>query len=111
MKKKILLSLILGLVGCNNKSDINSQTASSETVEEKRQRTSREFLKKYLPYPDSLKFRNQIGLCGEVNYMKKLGTYTGFKRFVMVDQNIIFIETYTDPDEFEFAWKSSCKRK
>jgi len=108
MRKEILISLILILWGCSNPELKNE---GFETLEENQQRVSREFLRKSLPGPDSVMFRNQIGSCGEVNYVKKRNTYTGFKRFIMVDQNIVLMEGFTDPENFEFAWKTTCKQR
>jgi len=110
MKKEILLSLVMGMSSCS-KVEADNQISNLGTVEERQQHDSREFLRKSLPAPDLVIFRNQLGACGEVNYIKKRDTYTGFKRFIMVDRNIVLIEGFTDPENFEFAWKKTCKRR
>jgi len=110
MKKEILLLLAMGMASCS-KVEADNQISTLGALEEKQQEDSREFLRKSLPGPDLVIFRNQVGACGEVNYIKKRDTYTGFKRFIMVDQNIVLIEGFTDPENFEFAWKNTCKRR
>lgn len=71
----------------NNNLD-SIKTREKRAQEEKLQRIkyeriSREQVKKYLKDPDSAKFRNQHGFCGEVNAKNSFGGYTGFKRFVV----------------------------
>ena len=110
MKKKILLSLAVGMASCS-KVEADNQISTLGALEERQQEESRNFLRKSLPGPDSVIFRNQLGVCGEVNYIKKRDTHTGFKRFIMVDRNIVLIEGFTDSENFEFAWNNTCKRR
>jgi hypothetical protein len=110
MKKEILLSLTIGMASCS-KVEAENQISDLETAAEKQQGESRNFLRKSLPGPDSVIFRNQLGVCGEVNYIKKRDTYTGFKRFVMADRNIVLMEGFTDPENFKLAWKTMCKQR
>ena len=58
--------------------------------------------------PDSAKFRNQQGFCGEVNAKNSFGAYTGFKRFIAADRNMIVMEDSLSPQEFEKIWESIC---
>jgi len=110
MKKVILLFLTIGITSCS-KVEADNPISNHGTVEERQQHDSREFLRKSLPAPDLVIFRNQLGACGEVNYIKKRPTYTGFKRFILVYQNIVLIEGFTDPENFECAWNNTCKRR
>ena len=91
MKKIILLTLIAGLAGCSN----------SETEKLTRQ---------HLKDPESAKFQNIKGYCGEVNAKNSYGGYTGFKPFYLANG----IPVFQDADEkisfsFERGWFAHCE--
>lgn len=110
IRKAALLFFTLGLVGCNNY-ELNNNDSNFKTVKENQENTIRKFLIKSLPNPDAVIFRNQRGACGEVNYIENRNIYTGFKRFIFVDQDIILIEGFTDPENFQLAWNNTCKHR
>lgn len=64
--------------------------------------------------PDSAKFKNQKGNCGEVNAKNKFGGYTGFKRYIY-DPKSDFI-TLEDSDKFydasmiKILWDAQCPK-
>ena len=59
--------------------------------------------KRFIPNPDSAKFRNQIGECGEVSYKEADGTDIGFQRFIVLQKNIVLVENQTDQKQFELV--------
>lgn len=91
MKKIILLALVSGLVGCGN----------SET-----EKLAREQLKD----PESAKFQNIKGYCGEVNAKNSYGGYTGFKPFYLSNGIPVFEDVDAgDPVSFERGWFAHCE--
>lgn len=69
---------------------------------------ARNWVRAELTDPDSAKFRNQKGYCGEVNSKNRMGGYTGFVRFIAITEGLVKFEgsTYTD---FKDAWRESCE--
>lgn len=57
--------------------------------------------------PDSAQFRNQSGKCGEVNAKNRMGGYTGFKRYVVLSEELAFIEGAMDQNSFEQVYSSA----
>ncbi len=97
------------LFGCNQK-EFNDPPSDSKVSNEQKLSTIREITKNFIPNPDSAKFRNQIGDCGEVSYMEKPDSYSSYSRFVVIDENIVLIEHQIDSNQFELSWNSSCIR-
>jgi membrane protein involved in colicin uptake len=64
--------------------------------------------------PDSAKFRNQKGNCGEVNAKNKLGGYTGYSRYIYdpkEDHAVVESDASTSiitPDIMNALWSGSC---
>ncbi|KAB1852265.1 hypothetical protein F4W09_14800 [Acinetobacter tandoii] len=64
--------------------------------------------------PDSAKFRNQNGNCGEVNAKNKLGGYTGYSRYIYdpkEDHAVVESDASTSiitPDIMNALWSGSC---
>lgn len=64
--------------------------------------------------PDSAKFRNQQGNCGEVNAKNRMGGYTGFSRYVYFpeDKTVIIESDAKDaiftPQIMDGLWSSKC---
>lgn len=62
--------------------------------------------------PDSAKFRNQKGNCGEVNAKNKFGGYTGFKMYIYNSETDMI--TLEDSDKFydhgmmKILWDAKC---
>lgn len=104
--KKVLVALLCGtvLVGCGDGN--NSERAKELNM----QRVAQGFVKANLKDPDSAEFRNQKGLCGEVNAKNGFGGYNGFKRFMAASEDLVVIEGggLMEPSEFEKAWSKMC---
>ncbi|WP_180039311.1 hypothetical protein [Acinetobacter sp. YH12100] len=107
MKKIILLALLVGLAGCG-KSEAEKAKYDAEMKEIRYNRMAKEFVQASLKDSDSAKFRNQKGFCGEVNAKNGFGAYTGFKRFVAADQNMIVMEGDLPSQDFQKIWESIC---
>lgn len=83
----------------------------SDLNEIKLQRLVRSYVTDQLKDPDSAQFRNQYGLCGEVNAKNGFGGYTGYVRFMAGAKDKVFMED--DPrleaGAFDEVWNSLCK--
>lgn len=55
------------LFGCTEK-EFDDPPSDSKVANEQKLSAIREITKNFIPNPDSAKFRNQIGDCGEVSY-------------------------------------------
>lgn len=111
MKKLFLLVMLglgLSLGGCG-KSEADKAKDAAEMQEIKVNRMAREFVSSHLKDPSSAQFRNQIGFCGEVNSKNSFGAYTGFKRFIATDKNLVIMQDNLSPHEFQAAWNQVCK--
>lgn len=107
MKGLRLLFFTMLLVGCGHQ-ESKDQPPDLEKIEREQLEFSREATKELIPNSDSAKFRNQIGECGEVSYTGADNNYIPFQRFIVVEENMVFIENQTDQKQFELSWKSSC---
>lgn len=76
----------------------------------KLQRLVRSWVVAGLKDPDSAQFRNQYGVCGEVNAKNALGGYVGYRRFIAVRQDLVVMDDglTTSPSDFEKVWATSC---
>lgn len=83
---------------------------SAEINEIKLQRLVRSYVSQHLKDPDSAKFRNQHGMCGEVNAKNGFGGYTGYVRFMAASEDRVFMEddARLAPGAFDEAWGSVC---
>jgi len=95
------------LTGCSQQ-EFNAQSSNPEILKEQQLKSIREITKNFLLNPDSAKFRNQIGECGEVSYKDEDNKYTAFQRFIVINENIVLIENWVEPKQFELSWKSTC---
>ena len=107
----------------------NSQPASTQAAEQpaaqkpaqassrdtelrniKIQRLAREGIKTKLHDPDTAKFRNQVGGCGEVNAKNLFGGYIGYKRFMYGGPDVIFLDgdPALEAGAFDSAWGRLC---
>lgn len=102
-----LLFFIVMLSGCSQQ-EFNKQNSDSNALKEQQLKLAREITKGFLPNPDSAKFRNQMGDCGEVSYNEADNTEIAFQRFVVIDKNIVLLENWVDPKQFELSWRSTC---
>ncbi|ENV44214.1 MULTISPECIES: hypothetical protein [Acinetobacter] len=107
MKHIVFLLVFTILTGCSQQ-EFNAQSSNPEILKEQQLKSIREITKTFLPNPDSAKFRNQIGECGEVSYRDKDNKYTAFQRFVVIEKNIVLVENQTDQKQFELSWNSAC---
>lgn len=107
MKHIVFLLVFTILTGCSQQ-EFNAQSSNPEILKEQQLKSIREITKTFLPNPDSAKFRNQIGECGEVSYKDEDNKYTAFQRFIVINENIVLIENWVEPKQFELSWKSTC---
>lgn len=89
MKKIILMSLTISLIGCSS---------NVESV-----------VKEQLKDPNSAQFKNVKDKCGEVNAKNTYGGYTGFKRFIVVSDSAL-IESDQEEEILPFSlnWQAHC---
>ncbi|MBP5790611.1 MAG: hypothetical protein J6W29_10330 [Neisseriaceae bacterium] len=74
----------------------------------------REWVKSNLKDPSSAQFRNQVEFCGEVNAKNAFGGYTGFKKFIAIatkEKQVVFEDTFDDPNIFVELWNGVCVKK
>lgn len=90
--------------GCGKSDD----TAINEI---KLQRVVQGFVLANLKDPGSAEFRNQKGMCGEVNSKNSFGGYAGFQRYMAANENMVVFERggQLSAQEFEQVWAQSCK--
>jgi len=100
------LILALLVAGCGKKED------SVDLKEIKLQRLVRGFVEKSLKDPGSAEFRNQYGICGEVNAKNSFGGYTGFKRFIAGSEALVIMEGGGALSESDFSslWSQTCSK-
>lgn len=72
-----------------------------------------DMVKEQLIDPTSATFKNQKGICGEVNAKNKFGGYTGFKKYIyFTDSQSVAIEgTEKDiysPSVMQMFWEKAC---
>lgn len=99
----------VALIGCGKSaSDKAADEAAMQEI--KKQRLAKEFLIPHLKDPESAQFRNQKGLCGEVNAKNSFGGYAGFKRFIAGGENLVFLEDdkRLEAGAFQAAWDKFC---
>lgn len=62
--------------------------------------------------PDSAKFRNQKGNCGEVNAKNRFGGYTGFKMYIYDNETdmvtIEDLDKFYDHGMMKILWNAKC---
>lgn len=77
----------------------------------KYQRLAREFVTDNLKDPDSAQFKNQNGLCGEVNSKNSLGGYVGFQRFIAGRSDFVVFENDRNlaRGAFDEVWAQFCR--
>ena len=107
MKNLGLLFFIMILAGCGHR-ESNGQQPDLETIKKEQLEFAKEVTKEFIPNPDSAKFRNQIGECGEVSYKEADSDYVPFQRFIVLSKDIVLVENQTDQKQFELSWKSAC---
>lgn len=108
----MVISLAVLVTKCTRASGDPERKAANEAAmqEIKRQRLVRSFVARHLKDPDSAEFRNQSGLCGEVNAKNGFGGYTGYRRFMAANEDLVVFEggKQLTPAEFDEAWRRAC---
>lgn len=102
-----LAALTITLSGCGEPSE-----ESKAAVQEIRmQRMAREFVSSGLKDPASAQFRNQRGMCGEVNSKNSFGAFTGFQGFIAGSKELIVLQrdSRLKTEEFSQLWEKFCK--
>ncbi|WP_410480685.1 hypothetical protein ACJ70E_15830 [Pseudomonas plecoglossicida] len=109
-KKTMMLPAFLLLAACGQ-SDAKKAESAAAMAEIRNQRVAREFVSGVLKDPGSAEFRNQRGLCGEVNSKNSFGGYGGFKRFIAASKEMVVFENdgRMNPGDFEKAWSMHCR--
>lgn len=73
----------------------------------------RSYVRTTLKDGDSAKFRNQYKMCGEVNAKNSFGAYTGFTKFIVTEDKILFESDFLESDyskqAYKEAWIGYCK--
>ncbi len=105
-KLGLVLSAVL-LLGCQSEEEKAQKAA--ELREIKLNRAAADAVRRTLKDPSSAEFRNQRGLCGEVNARNSFGAFGGFRRFVVISESMVMTEADMPPDAFAQLWASGCK--
>lgn len=93
MKKNIIFSVVLTMMGCSDQQE----------------NSTKEVVKSSLKDPQSAQFQNVSGYCGEVNSKNSYGGYGGFKKYIVVDQTILMEDSEgVDPSIFSIIWQAHC---
>lgn len=74
------------------------------------QRLVRGFVENNLKDPRSAEFRNQYGMCGEVNAKNGFGGFVGFRRFIAKSERLVIMEGdgLLSLADFEQVWRQAC---
>lgn len=121
MKKIILFSLVLGLIGCGKsqielekekQAEIQAQKAKEQQALLAKQQAEMKRIEDLVKYNlrdgESARFRNVIQNCGEVNAKNAMGAYVGFSRFIVrPDTNAVIYES-PDNQYFDILAKEYC---
>lgn len=73
-------------------------------------RRSQELVEAHLKDPNSAEFKDQIYNCGWVNAKNGFGAYMGFKRYVVVLEQVFLEGANADPDSMTKLWNEACKK-
>ena len=109
----LLLVLVVAFAGwaTGSFSSGPSKSASNPKMDEiKLQRLVRNYVLASLKDPGSAEFRNQYGICGEVNAKNSFGGYTGFKRFIASSEHLVIQEGSLPSSDFQEVWQEICTR-
>ncbi|MEF8689403.1 UNVERIFIED_CONTAM: hypothetical protein NO986_18220 [Comamonas sp. A-3] len=109
MKRTFLVAAALVALSSCGKSESQKAADDAAVLEIKTQRLAREMVTKHLKDPESASFRNQKGLCGEVNSKNSFGGYPGYRRFIAANENMVAFEGGNmDSTEFNQVWQQFC---
>ncbi|WP_298146319.1 hypothetical protein [uncultured Acinetobacter sp.] len=102
MKKLLIVGLLgFSLVGCGKGEPSPDELKAFKEVK------AQGAVKQLLKDPDSAKFQNMDGMCGEVNSKNSFGAYTGYQRFVAAP-DLAILETEVPKDTFNEVWSNLC---
>lgn len=110
--KRVLLAIAvcMALAGCS-KSPAEKAKNDAAMKEIKTQRFAREMVSGHLKDPESAEFRNQSGLCGEVNSKNSFGGYGGYRRFIVANEKMVAFEGGNmDAADFSQVWNQFCNK-
>lgn len=73
-------------------------------------RMVRDYVKEGMFDPKSAEFRNQYGICGEVNTIDRTSGYTGYRHFIAGSKDLVILEHGGDlpREDFEALWDKVC---
>lgn len=112
MKKIIffILLLLFFLSGCDKYSD-KKVIQPIEINEATLQSKAKLYVSNNIERFDSVDFRNQQGLCGEVNIKNKSGISSGFQKFIVINKETIVLEVSSNMDKNDFIklWNYICE--
>lgn len=110
MQKMIVMFPAFLLLAACGQSDAKKAESAAAMAEIRNQRVAREFVGGVLKDPGSAEFRNQRGLCGEVNSKNSFGGYVGFRRFIAASKEMVVFENdgRMNPGDFDTAWATHC---
>ncbi|MGE4338180.1 MAG: hypothetical protein AB7E55_19710 [Pigmentiphaga sp.] len=99
-----------GVGSRENSGQGRSPTETAEVKEIRLHRMVRDYLKEGMFDPKSAEFRNQYGICGEVNTISRTSGYTGYRRFIAGSKDMVILEKAGDlpAEEFEVLWHKLC---
>lgn len=109
MRKLVIASVLMVMMaGCGDSK--SSKSNSAELQEIKLNRLAREFVQGSIKDPSSAQFRNQSGVCGEVNSKNSFGAYAGFQRFIATSREMVIFERDSglDANTFNDVWNKGC---
>lgn len=102
MKKIIVAGLIaVALAGCGKEPTPEQLKAFKEVK-------AQGAIKQLLKDPDSAKFQNMNGMCGEVNSKNSFGAYTGYQKFI-ASPDLVVLENETPEETFQEVWANLCR--
>lgn len=111
MRKATMMMPVFLMVAACGQSEAEKAESAAAMTEIRNQRVAREFVGGVLKDPASAEFRNQHGLCGEVNSKNSFGGYVGFKRFIAASRELVVFENdgRMNSADFEAAWSMHCR--
>jgi hypothetical protein len=120
MNKGIIAIVMLVIVcACDSSSPEEKAARELDVRREETHRIARKMIVASSKDPDSVKFQNQKGPCGEVNEKGgRGGEYVGFRRFLILTPRSVQFEPKADDADreakrefFQTLWESLCDRK
>jgi len=110
VKRAFSVSVFIGVTACLSLPTTSLAADDTQMNEIKLQRLVRGYVEGALKDPESAQFRNQYGLCGEVNAKNAYGGYVGYRRFIAASEDKVFMEDdqRLEPGAFDAVWTEIC---